>query len=269
MSDFDNKVVIVTGGGYGIGESTAKSFGDEGASVTVLDIDEDAGRRTVDSIKSNGGKALFVLGDVSQGSDCERAVNETVNAFGGVDILFNNAGIQPPDWYVKIEEYSEEMWDKIIGVNLRGYFLMMKYALPEIRKRGSGSVINVASVHSFQSQKGVPAYDASKGAIVALTKQVALDYAEDNIRILAVCPGAMDTKLLRTMAEREADPEKAVEDWGKTHPLGRIGTGQDIANMALFLASEKASFMTGESVLVDGGYMALGAWAVIDPSKEE
>jgi NAD(P)-dependent dehydrogenase (short-subunit alcohol dehydrogenase family) len=154
------------------------------------------------------------------------------------------------------------MWDRILDVNLKSYFLMSKYALPEIRRRGGGAIINTASVQGLQSQRRVPAYAASKGGVLSLTRQMALDYAAERIRVLAICPGTIDTEMVRASAAREPDGvEAALDRYGKTHPIGRIGTGQDIANMVVFLASDKASFMTGEYVCIDGGYMALGAWA--------
>jgi NAD(P)-dependent dehydrogenase (short-subunit alcohol dehydrogenase family) len=165
-----------------------------------------------------------------------------------------------------VEDTTEEMWDRIIDVNLKSYFLMSKFTIPEIRKRGGGVIVNTASVQGLQSMPGVPAYAASKGGILSLTRQMSLDYARENIRVVAVCPGAMDTPMLRTALEATTDDvEAAVRLAGETHPLGRIGTGRDIANAVLFLASDKASFMTGEYVCVDGGYMAMGAWASATP----
>ncbi|MGH2460268.1 MAG: SDR family NAD(P)-dependent oxidoreductase, partial [Chloroflexota bacterium] len=155
-----------------------------------------------------------------------------------------------------------EMWDRILDVNLKSYFLMAKYAIPELRKRGGGVIVNTASVQGLQSMKGVPAYAASKGGILSLTRQLAIDYAAENIRVLAVCPGTIDTEMVRASAAMEGGSvADALRRYGESHPIGRIGTGQDIANVVLFLASDRASFMTGEYVCVDGGYMALGAWA--------
>ncbi|GIS65116.1 MAG: hypothetical protein CM1200mP3_13640 [Chloroflexota bacterium] len=154
------------------------------------------------------------------------------------------------------------MWDRIIDVNLKSYFLMAKYCIPEIRKRGGGSIINIASVQGLQSQKLVPAYAASKGGILSLTRQLSLDYARENIRVVAVNPGTIDTEMVRSMANLEdGTTDDTLAQWGKGHPLGRIGTGLDIANVVLFLSSKKASFITGEYVNVDGGYMASGAWS--------
>ena len=260
MPDFDGKVVVVTGGALGIGRATALAFAREGANVVVADVNDAAGQRTVAEMPA--GRGLFVRADVSKAPECQRIVAETVGRFGGLDVLFNNVGIQPQDSYADVEHQTEEMWDRIIDVNLKSYFLMSKYAIPEIRKRGGGAIVNTASVQGLQSMPGVPAYAASKGGVLSLTRQMALDYARENIRVLAVCPGTIDTEMVRAGAAQEPDGvEAALQRYGESHPIGRIGTGQDIANAVLFLASDRASFMTGEYVCVDGGYMALGAWA--------
>ena len=266
MGTFDGKVVIVTGGAQGMGRATALEFAREGASVTIADIDDVAGRAAVDLISEVGGQdrrvGHLVKADVARAEECHRVVHETVDRFGGVDVLFNNVGIQPQESYLNVEDTPEEMWDRILDVNLKSYFLMAKYAIPEIRRRGGGAIINNASVQGLQSMKGVPPYAASKGGVLSLTRQMAVEYAAEGIRVLAICPGTIDTEMVRASAAREPDGvEAALARYGKSHPLGRIGTGQDIANVVVFLASPKASFMTGEYVCVDGGYMALGAWA--------
>jgi NAD(P)-dependent dehydrogenase (short-subunit alcohol dehydrogenase family) len=262
MGAFDGKVVAITGGALGIGRACAIEFAREGAQVTVADINEAAGRSAIAAIEGVGGQGNLVTADVARASECERVVRETVDRFGGLDVLFNNVGIQPQESYRNVEDTTEEMWDRIIDVNLKSFFLMSKYALPEIRRRGGGAIINTASVQGLQSQRGVPAYAASKGGILSLTRQMALDYAAEGIRVLAVCPGSIDTDMVRTAAALEPDGlDAALARFGRSHPIGRIGTGQDIANLVLFLASDKASFMTGEYVCIDGGYMALGAWA--------
>ena len=230
--------------------------------VAIADVNREAGEATVAEVERLGGEGLMLEADVSDSSDCKRVVETTVERFGGVDILFNNVGIQPPASYVNVEDTPESMWDRIIGVNLKSCFLMSKYSIPEMRVRGGGVIINTASVQGLQSQPLVPPYAASKGGILSLTRQMSLDYAKDNIRVLAVCPGSIDTPMLRAAARVVGgDPDEVVGQWGAAHPIGRVGTGQDIANAVLFLASDKASFMTGENVNVDGGYMALGAWA--------
>ena len=262
MSEFDGKVVIVTGGAHGIGKATALEFAREGASVVIADVNEEAGRAVESELKRLGPGGLLVVADLARMAECGRVVAETVEAFGGVDVLFNNVGVQSPDSYKNVEDTPEEMWDRILDVNLKSYYLMSKFAIPEMRRRGGGAIINTASVQGLQSQKLVPAYAASKGGVLSLTRQMALDYAEENIRVLAVCPGTIDTEMVRNAARlEEGNADEIVEEWGKGHPIGRVGLGLDIANVVLFLASEKASFMTGEHVNVDGGYMALGAWA--------
>ena len=262
MGTFDGKVAIVTGGAHGIGKATAIEFAKEGANVVIADVNQEAGRAVETDLNELGSGGILVVADVAQSGECNRVVSETVNAFGGVDVLFNNVGIQSPDSYKNVEDTPEDMWDRIIDVNLKSYYLMSKFAIPEMRKRGGGAIINTASVQGLQSQKLVPAYAASKGGVLSLTRQMALDYAEENIRVLAVCPGTIDTEMVRTVARlEEGDPAEIVAEWGKDHPIGRVGLGVDIANVVLFLASEKASFMTGEYVNVDGGFMALGAWA--------
>ena len=262
MGSFDGKVVIVTGGAHGIGKATALEFAREGASVTIADVNEEAGRAVESDLWRLGPGGLLVTADVARIDECRRVVTETVEAFGGVDILFNNVGVQSPDSYLNVEDTPEALWDRILDVNLKSYYMMSKFAIPEMRKRGGGAIINTASVQGLQSQKLVPAYAASKGGILSLTRQMALDYAEENIRVLAVCPGTIDTELVRTVARmEEGNPDETIAEWGKGHPIGRVGQGVDIANVVLFLASDKASFMTGEHVNVDGGFMALGAWA--------
>src|SRR5579859_4629617 len=262
MGAFDGKVVIVTGGAQGMGRATAIAFAGEGARVTIGDVNETAGRSAVAAIAAAGGQGHLVVGDVARADVCLRVVRDLVDRFGQVDVLFNNVGIQPQDSYTNVEDTSEETWDRIVGVNLKSYFLMAKYAIPEIRRRGGGAIINNASVQGLQSQRGVPAYAASKGGILSLTRQMALDYAREHIRVLAICPGSIDTEMLRAAAANEPDGQAAaLARYGRTHPIGRLGTGEDIANLVLFLASDRASFMTGEYVCIDGGYMALGAWA--------
>ena len=262
MGTFSGKSVIITGGALGIGRATAVAFAREGALVAVADVNEAAGRAIEKQLIDVSGKGLFVQGDVSKSDVCQRVVAATVAAFGGIDVLFNNVGIQPAESYFDAVHTPEELWDRIIDVNLKSYFLMAKYSIPHMLQRGGGVIVNTASVQGLQSMKGVSAYAASKGGILSLTRQLAVEYARDKIRVLAVCPGTIDTEMVRSSAAYGGgDVQAELERFGQSHPLGRIGTGDDIANAVLFLASDKASFMTGEYVCVDGGYMALGAWA--------
>ena len=257
------KVVIVSGGAHGIGEASALAFAREGYRVTVADIDRAAGETLAGSSRSLTGEIAFFHADVSRASDARDVVQRTVAAFGGVDVLFNNAGIQPAESYRTAEHLEEAVWDRVMDVNARSCFLLCKYAIPAMLNRGGGVIINNASTQALQSQRLVPAYAASKGAVLSLTRNLALDYADKNIRVVAICPGSVDTPMLRATAALASphNPDEALAQWGLKHPLGRIGRPGEIAEVVLFLASEKASFITGEYVCVDGGLMAKGAWA--------
>ncbi len=262
MADFEGKVALVTGAAMGIGRGIAEAFLEEGASVASVDIDGAAARTTASEIAADAAKHLVVEGDVSSIDDVKRIVDATVTEFGGLDILVNNAGIQPASSYLTAEDLPEEVWDRILNVNLKAHYLTARFCIPEIKKRGGGAIVNIASVQGLQSQARVPAYAASKGGVLSLTRQLALDYAAEGIRVVAVCPGAIDTPLLRNSVTGSVqDLEEAVKGWAGSHPMRRIGTPAEIANVVLFLASDRASFMTGEYVCVDGGMMALGAWA--------
>jgi NAD(P)-dependent dehydrogenase (short-subunit alcohol dehydrogenase family) len=257
LGEFDGKVAIVTGGALGIGAAAAVAFAREGANVVIADIDADAAAITVSRMSGQG---RFLKADAGRSADCKRVVDDTVAAFGGVDILFNNVGIQPPESSVSVVDLPEEVWDRILEVNLKSRFLMAKFAIPHLRRRG-GVIVNNASVQGIQSMPGVPAYAASKGGDLSLTRQMALDFAKDNIRVLAICPGSIDTPLVRKAIAPGKDVAEALKGFGARHPLGRIGNADEVANVVLFLASDRASFMTGAYVVVDGGMMAMGAWA--------
>jgi NAD(P)-dependent dehydrogenase (short-subunit alcohol dehydrogenase family) len=258
MGAFEGKSVIVTGGAKGIGRAISLSFAGEGAGVVCADVDVAAGREVAKQAKGLAGKLVFVNADVSKATVCQKLVARAVENFGGLDILCNNVGIQTRESYLPAHELPEAIWDRIIDVNLKSNFLMAKYAVPEMKKRGGGVIINTASVQGLQSALGVSAYAASKGGQLSLTRQLALEYAKDNIRVLAVNPGTIETPLALAASESLEALRAAA---AQTHPLGRIGQPQEIANVVLFLASDKASFMTGEYVTVDGGMMAKGAWA--------
>ena len=265
MGEFDGKSVIVTGGALGIGGAASEAFAREGANVTILDWNAEAGGAIVGRITSDAattGTAQFVYGDAGTAEGCRAAVDAAVEAYGGVDVLFNNVGIQPPDSYMDAVELPEETWDRIIAVNLKSRFLMAKYSVPHMRRAGGGVIISSASVQGLQSMQGVSAYAASKGGDLSLMRQMALDFAADNIRVVSVNPGAIDTPMVRNaIAGTGGDLEEELVATGRAHPIGRIGQPEDIANAVLFLASERASFITGSYFNVDGGLMAMGAWA--------
>ena len=263
MPEFENKVVIVTGGAKGIGKGISLAFAREAAQVVCADIDEEAGEKISEEAKGLAGSIHFRAGDVSKNSECEAVAETAASEFGGVDVLCNNVGIQPLDAYLPAHEYPEELWDRIMDVNLKSYFLMAKCCIPQMLKRGGGAIINTASVQGLQSMKGVSAYAASKGGILSLTRQLALEYATDNIRVLAVNPGAIKTPMMVDSVAFMSDDPDALKKMAANVPAKRLGTPEDIAEVVLFLASPRASYMTGEYVCVDGGYMAFGQWGEV------
>ena len=253
----------MSGAALGIGRGISRAFAAAGASVAIADRNADAAAALAAEFKVAGQSSVVIIGDVSRADDAERMAAGAMAAFGRLDILVNNAGIMPTDWYFRLEDMPEEVWDRIVAVNLKGVFLLSKFSLPRIRESGRGGVIvNIASVQGLQSMRGVPAYSASKGGILSLTRNMALDYAAEGIRVVAICPGTIDSELVRDLARSEGgDIEMNIRRYGAIHPVGRIGTPDDVAEAVLFLASERASFITGEYLTVDGGLMAQGAWA--------
>lgn len=252
--ELERRVAIVTGGAGGIGRAITYLFAREGASVVIADTDEASAHQVTADLQGRGNAALFVPCDVSRSADVERLAEETVRQFGSIDILCNNAGIQR---YGSVTETSEEVWDEVMAVNLKGVYLCSHFCIPHIQRRGGGAVIHIASVQAFASQRNVAAYSASKGAIVALTRSMAVDYADSNIRVNCICPGSVDTPMLRWAADvLSKEPEAALRAWGRLHPLGRVGYAAEVAQVALFLASDRSSFVTGAAYTVDGGLLA-------------
>lgn len=245
MSDLTGKAAIVTGGAMGIGRAIAEALSAAGARVAIVD-------RTPSTAIGDG---IALQADVSDGAACADAVARAAEAFGGLDILINSAGIQR---YGNVVDTPEDEWDEVIGVNLKAMFLMAKHAMPHLIASGAGAVVNVASVQAFAAQRGVVAYSASKGGVVAMTRAIAIDHAPA-VRANCICPGSVDTPMLRWAAERfgEGDPEGTVRQWGKMHPMGRVARPEEVAQAALFLASPASSFITGAALLVDGGLLSV------------
>jgi NAD(P)-dependent dehydrogenase (short-subunit alcohol dehydrogenase family) len=253
MNDFAGKSVVVTGGSLGMGLACALRFAQGGAGVTIIANDETSTREAVRSI---GGSVRGHVGDVRKAVDMQAGIAKAVEAFGGVDILVCCAGIQR---YGNVVDTPEEVWDDVLGVNLKGIFLAAKYAIPEMRKQGGGAVIAISSVQAFASQSSVAAYTASKGGINALVRAMALDHAADNVTVNAVCPASVDTPMLRWAADfhkGSSTAEATLAAWGKGHPIGRVGQPWEIAEAVAFLASDKARFITGADLKIDGGVLA-------------
>ena len=240
--------VLVTGGAAGIGRAIVERFLGEGAAVSVLD-------RDVAPLSDLAGpRLLLVDGDVSSEDTARRAVAETVREFGGLDVLVNNAGTEGrPNTVV---DETESGWDAVVGVNLKSVFFMSKYAVPELLRAGSGAVVNVVSVLGVLAEGQFAAYCASKAGVLGLTRQMAVDYGRRGIRVNAVCPSAVDTPMLRREAAWGADPAASLEIWGQAPPLGRLAEPSDVAGPVWFLASEDASYITGVTLMIDGGLSA-------------
>ena len=244
------RVVIVTGGGSGIGNATARLFAEEGATVIVVDWHKDAGEAAAQGIVNAGFKTEFCYADVSKSADVEAMVTSTIGRHGRLDTLFNNAAVQIMS---KLVETTEESWDRIHSVNLKGVFLCCKYAIPRIIESGGGAVVNMASVLGFVGDPDLAAYCAAKGGVIALTKAASLTYGPQGVRVNCICPGDVETPLLKEYFDKDPDPKKLRLEVSSKYALRRVATPQEVAKVALFLASEDSSFVTGGMLVVDGG----------------
>jgi len=253
MGVLTGKRALITGGASGIGRATALLFAREGAAVAVADVDQANGEAVVREIVEQGGRAIFIRCDVTQAADCERAVAQAVGALGGLDVLFNNAGIIRR---AAVTETSEADWERVMAVNVKSVFLMSRYAVPAMAQAGGGAIINTASGWGLVGGRKAAAYCASKGAVVLLTKAMALDHGEQNIRVNCICPGDTDTGMLRNEAQQLGEPIERFLVESAQRPLQRIGRPEEIAQAALYLASEASSFVTGTALVVDGGGLA-------------
>ena len=249
----EGKIAVVTGAASGIGRATARLFAQEGASVVLADVDA-RGEAVAEEIRRAGGKALFRRTDVSVEEEVARLVETAEREFGGLDTLFNNAGIEQP--VTPSEEVTADLFDKVVGVNLKGTFFGCKYAIPALRRSGGGTIINNSSVSAFANVGGNISYAASKGAVMSLTRVLALELAHDSIRVNAVCPGVIDTAMNQRNLEKSVDKKSVQQRWKEVTPLGRMGTPEEVARTVLYLASEMSSFTTGVGLLIDGGRVA-------------
>jgi NAD(P)-dependent dehydrogenase (short-subunit alcohol dehydrogenase family) len=249
MKVLDKKVALITGAGSGIGRAIACLYALEGAKVVVSDIDEQGGNETVRLILKEGGEAFFVLADTSKVMDHQKLIAETIRRYGALHIAVNNAGIGGP--LAPVGEYPLDGWDKVIGINLTGVFLGMHFQIPKLMEFGGGSIVNISSILGMVASQNSPAYVAAKHGVVGLTKSAAVEYATKKIRVNSIGPGYIDTPLLTNTLDQET-----IDAVANLHPMGRLGQASEVAELALFLNSNKASFITGAYYNVDGGYLA-------------
>jgi NAD(P)-dependent dehydrogenase (short-subunit alcohol dehydrogenase family) len=248
MGRLDNKVAIVTGASSGMGRATAIRFAGEGAAVVVADLNEDGGASTVRQCKENAGRAVFHKADVTSEADVEGMIARAISEFGRLDVTFNNAGLIGA--VGSLEEISAESWDRTHAILLRAVFFGIKYSIPHMRKVGGGSIISTASIAGMRGGFGPSIYSAAKAGVINLTQCAAVELGKDRIRVNCICPGGINTPI------GGATTERSVQALSKAQPIQRAGQPEDIANMALFLASDESEWITGTSMLVDGGFMA-------------
>ncbi len=245
------RVAMITGAAAGIGEATARLFAKEGARLVLVDTDGESLARLVEDLELQEAIVLEVAGDVSDPSLCRSTVERTMSNFGRLDVLFNCAGIVLNGSLV---ECSEQDWDRTMAVNLKSMYLFAKHAVPVMQKQGGGSIINMASIAGPAGVANRGAYSVSKAGVVGLTKSLAIDFIGDGIRVNCICPGTVDTPSLRKRVAASADPETALRSFIARQPMGRLGRPEEVAAMALFLASDESRYMTGQSIIMDGGW---------------
>jgi NAD(P)-dependent dehydrogenase (short-subunit alcohol dehydrogenase family) len=248
---FGNKVVIITGGCFGIGKATAIAFAKRGAKVVIADWVEDKDQERLKEIKALGGEVLFVKCDVSKSNEVKEMVEKTIETFGRLDYAFNNAGVEGTS--ATTHECTEENWERTIGVNLKGVWLCMKYEIMQMTKLGKGAIVNNASIAGLVGFPGIPAYVASKHGVIGLTKNAALEYAKSGIRVNVVCPGVIKTPMIDRFTGKNKEVEKQFESM---EPIGRLGQPEEVAEAVVWLCSDASSFVTGDAIPVDGGWVA-------------
>src|SRR4051794_36188361 len=251
--DFTGKVALITGAANGIGRATALAFAKSGAKIVVVDRDSAGGEATAGIIRQQGGEATFIAADVTKAADVRAYVKAAIDRYGQIDCFFNNAGIEG-EWK-HTAEYDEAMFDQVIGVNVKGVFLGLRHVLPEMLRQKSGAIVNTASVAGLVATPGMPAYVASKHAVIGLTKTAAGEVAREGVRVNAVCPGPVDTRMIHSLEQQinPSDPQSVARRYQSAMPTGRYTTPDEIANMVLFLCSDLASNITGGQFVVDGG----------------
>ena len=250
LISLEGKVAVITGAASGIGRASAKRLAQAGAKVALLDINETAGPRAAEEVRRLGGKAKYYLCNVASDKDCRRVMEEIVQDFGRVDILFNNAGVIIRK---DVVEQTEPEWDLVVNVNLKGIFLMSHYAIPQMKAGGGGVIVNTGSGWGLKGGRKAVSYCATKGAVVNMTRAMALDHGQDGIRVMCVCPGDIDTPLLRDEALQLGEDMESFMAEAADRPIPRVGKVEDVANAVLFLVSGMANWLTGSNVLVDGG----------------
>lgn len=248
----DERVALITGAGSGIGRSTALLFAREGYRAAVVDLRAESGSRTVELIEQEGGTALGIAADVRKDCDVRDAIDEVARSFGRVDVLVNNAGIE---YYRRADEYSAEEFSAIVDTNLHGAFLCAKHAYPYLREKG-GAIVNISSVQAYANESHISVYAATKAALLALTRGMAVDFASDGVRVNAVCPGAIRTGMLPEVADGGGGRQEALRNIERNIPLGRVGEPEQVAQAVLFLASRNADYITGAALIVDGGILS-------------
>jgi NAD(P)-dependent dehydrogenase (short-subunit alcohol dehydrogenase family) len=250
--DLKDKVAVITGGAMGIGEAAARKLAAEGAVVAIFDTNCEAGEKTAAQIGNSGASCDFFACNVSHASEVSRAIEAVVAKYNHIDILVSNAGIQI---YGDVVSTTEQTWDQLMGVNLKGCFLLSKFAVPHLLKRRDASIVVVGSVQGMTAVGNSVAYVAAKHGLLGLTRAMALDYAQKGIRVNCVCPGSVDTPMLRWAASLDPDPEKVIRTCDRMHAMGRIGKSEEVADAIVYLASCRSSFITGAALVVDGGML--------------